>query len=73
MIIYKITNTVDGKVYIGMTTTELDVRKPHINLKRKSLSKPLYQAMREFGWTSFQWEIIDQADNMDELSEKERY
>ena len=75
MIIYKITNLINNKVYIGLTTKSLTYRwSRHLtegrNLKNQ---KPLYRAIRKYGKGNFQIEEIDSAPDIKTLGELERY
>ena len=74
MLIYKITNMINNKVYIGQTTKSLEQRlKTH---KRDSISKNsyFYQAVRKYGWDNFSAEIIeDNITDIDTLNEREQY
>lgn len=73
MIIYKATNLINGKIYIGQTITKLKYRvTAH---KRDSLKKHshLYCAIRKYGLDNFTWEKIDEALSIDELNKKETY
>lgn len=74
MIIYKITNLINNKVYIGLTTTTLDYRwARHITeSKNPQNTKHLYKAMRKYGVDNFNIEEIDRAETLDELGELER-
>jgi len=71
MIIYKITNRIDDKVYIGQTIGSVENRwKSHIyDHKRKDFV--LYRAMRKYGIDSFTIEEIDGANSLSELNYKE--
>lgn len=75
-IIYKITNTANDKVYIGMTRKTLGERKArHLkdcaNINCRSYNYKLYQAMRKIGVDKFKFEKIEECKD-DELEEKER-
>ena len=75
-IIYKITNTANDKVYIGMTRKTLCERKArHLkdcaNINCRSYNYKLYQAMRKIGVDKFKFEKIEECPD-DELEEKER-
>jgi group I intron endonuclease len=71
--IYKITNKVNGKIYIGLTTTTVINRwLGHINAS-KSSDKHLYCSMRKYGIENFLIETIDQTDDIKKLGELERY
>ncbi len=72
MIIYKITNTINEKVYIGLTTTSLKTRWQSHKGSVKSNPRPLYRAMRKYGIENFTIEVIDETDSMEKLAELER-
>lgn len=73
MIIYKITNKKNGKVYIGQTINSLEERwKRHQNdALNNILDTHFARAIRYYGPDSFTAEIIDSAENQDELTKKE--
>lgn len=72
MIIYKITNKINGKVYIGQTTDSLSRRKSeHIQAATSGSKSKLYSAMRKYGVENFEFEQIDTANTKDELNYKE--
>ena len=73
--IYKITNKVNGKAYVGKTTDTVQVRwKENLkDFKRKRCANhPLYRAIRKYGIDAFNVETIEEAD-LDVLSERETY
>lgn len=59
-IIYKATNTVNGKVYIGQTIQPLDARRKQHETASKNPknTSPLYEDMRRYGTRAFSWEVI---------------
>lgn len=64
MIIYKITNSINGKVYIGLTTVTLEARwRGHIRDSRVC-DRHLYRSMRKYGLENF---IIEEIDNTDDF------
>lgn len=70
MIIYKITNKMNGKVYIGQTTKTLELRwKQHCNAK--SCCTHLKNAIQKYGAENFTVEQIDIACTQSELNSKE--
>ena len=75
MIIYKVENMIDGKVYIGKTGKSLEKRwKEHCyDAKRKSSVKrfKLHRAIAEYGAENFSVVQIDTAATKDEADEKE--
>lgn len=74
MIIYKATNKINGKVYVGQTIQGLNDRK--YSHKRHSFKKNspahFHRAIRKYSFKSFKWEIIDKAKDRKELNNKER-
>lgn len=74
MIIYKSTNNITGKVYIGQTTQTLEKRvKNHIKESKTDKNRPFMFAINKYGSDNFTFEIIDSANNLDELNDKEIY
>lgn len=71
-IIYKATNTINNKVYIGATTKSIDERKlDHLQKSKKKVGSYFQEAILTFGMDSFIWEQIDTASSIDELAKKE--
>ena len=70
MTIYKITNNINGKVYIGQTVRS--VRERMEEHKRKCTTV-IDKALRKYGAENFTVEEIDHASNVSELNEKEIY
>ena len=73
--IYKISNDINDKVYIGKTLASISDRwKEHLSDmdKRKNEKRPLYSAMRKYGTSHFYIEEIEQCSN-DIINERECY
>jgi len=58
--IYKITNTINGKVYIGFDSNWPNRQKSHKYASNKRNQK-IYYAFRKYGWNNFIWEVIYQS------------
>lgn len=72
MLIYKATSP-SGKVYIGMTTASLEKRKKeHIRFATR-YETPFSKAILKYGIENISWEIIDTAETLDQLKEKEKF
>jgi group I intron endonuclease len=70
MIVYKITNKINGCIYIGQTINTIEKRwKQH--LSKRSGCRKLKHAIAKYGGDSFTIEQIDRASNIDELNKKE--
>lgn len=69
MLIYKITNKLNGKVYIGQTTKTLDIRRNgHIQAAKDGVNHHLYNAMNKYGIDNFEFEEICKANSKSELN-----
>lgn len=68
--IYKITNKINGKMYIGKTlfNNPVDRWKEHLqDYKRiKNEKRPLYSAMKKYGPENFDFEVLEETDNTEE-------
>jgi len=74
MIIYKATNKITNKVYIGQTTHTLDKRiKNHIKESKIYSNRTFMLSINKYGVDNFMFETIDSANNLDELNDKEIY
>ena len=74
MLIYTITNVINGKMYVGQTTRTLEKRiRDHINSANRGETYPLYQAIREYGWESFSVNVIAYAETKEILDDLEEY
>lgn len=75
MIIYKITNKENNKVYIGQTIRTLQQRfNRHKNdALHNILNTHFARAIREYGPDAFIAEVIDTAETQEELNKKEQY
>lgn len=71
--IYKITNLINNKVYIGLTICSINKRwREHKSHVYNSMKRTyLYNAMRKYGIDNFKIEIIEECDNS-LLKDKER-
>ena len=75
MYVYKITNLVNGKVYIGQSIRDIQQRfARHINDSLNcKLDTHFARAIRKYGEENFVIELIDTAETQDELNRKEQY
>ena len=74
MIVYKITNKINDKIYIGKTIKSLDERfKEHCKLSKINCRSPFHKAIKKYGKENFICEIIFNWLNDQELNEMEKY
>jgi predicted GIY-YIG superfamily endonuclease len=76
MIVYKATNKLNGKVYIGYTSKTLQQRiyshfKKSLNAKEKAFNQPFKLALRKYGKENFEWEELFSCITKKEACEKE--
>lgn len=67
--IYKITNNINNKIYIGKTELSIQKRfQQHCRdaFKSKNEKRPLYAAMKKYGIEHFQVELIEEVDNTED-------
>jgi group I intron endonuclease len=73
LIIYKVTNKINGKAYIGQTVFSLKNRKNrHVSetLNRKD-NIYFHKAIRKYGSENFDWKILQKCDTIEELNKLE--
>ena len=73
--IYKVTNKLNGKIYIGKTLFSIEERwKQHCRDSRKELKerRPLYSAIRKYGEENFSIEQIEECSDS-VVNERETY
>lgn len=73
--IYKITNKINNKCYIGKSSNIEERWKYHIENRNSSreYDKPLYKAFRKYGIENFSFEIIEELVNYENSNEREKY
>lgn len=70
-IVYKATNKINGKIYVGKTYNFEKRKKEHIYDIDNGL--PFHKALKKYGVDNFEWEIIDTGITEEEIIEKEIY
>ena len=63
--IYKVTNKVNGKAYIGFDSKWPSRKYVHVceAITRQNKKYPLYRAIRKYGVNNFEWEVLYQSDD----------
>lgn len=74
-VIYKITNKINGKCYIGQTRDFKNRIRKHIKDSKwdKKSHYPLYRAINKYGWDNFDIDIIDDCFDLDDMNKKEEF
>lgn len=70
--IYKATNLINGKCYIGQALSFRERVWEHLRLSPREDCN-FHDAIREFGKNNFDWEILETVNSHDEALERERY
>lgn len=65
------TNSITDKVYIGMTSKTLEKRKKEHYITARNPKFQFHRAIKKYSEECFTWEVIDTADNIEDLKEKE--
>lgn len=75
--IYKITNLINNKIYIGKAKDIQKRFERHINASFKETDpgyeNPIHRAIRKYGTSNFIIEQIDQAESLKNINKKEKY
>lgn len=72
--VYKISNTVNSKVYVGITNQGYKTRwYKHCSDSIRECGFPLHNAMRKHGIDNFKIEVIEVCSNIEQLKEREKY
>lgn len=74
--IYKVTNLINGKIYIGQSqhieTRWYSHKNDYNNPNSSGYTSMFYNAMRKYGVENFQFEVIEECP-LDKLNEREQY
>jgi group I intron endonuclease len=79
MLIYKATNKVNGKCYVGQTTKTLNERMiSHLSSARNNVNGTsiiFHNALNKYGFNNFEWEILEVLETEDRmvLDEREKF
>lgn len=69
--IYKYTNLINGKIYIGQTKNSLEKRA--LNGTNYKGSRYFYNAIQKYGWNNFIPEILEDGLSLDKANIREEY
>lgn len=71
-VIYRITNEITSKVYVGQTRNFTLRKAKHLCFARGKKNHPLYNAMRKYGLENFTFEVIEECTD-DIVNEREMH
>ena len=60
--IYKATNKINGKSYIGFDSAWPKRMNRHLENANYNREGKFYDAIRKYGWDKFQWQILYQSE-----------
>lgn len=74
MLIYKVSNNANGKSYIGKTEKTIELRRAlHLASAKQNSKFAFHRALNKYGYENFEWTLLDTADNLEDLNQKEKY
>lgn len=72
-VIYKITNKINGKIYIGQTTQSLEIRWRQHCTDKRSGCRSLRNAIKKYNKENFNLKTIAECKSLDEMNQLEPY
>jgi group I intron endonuclease len=75
-IVYKVTNQINGYIYIGITNNfqqRIREHKSCANSNKYKYQSRFYNAIRKYGFENFKFEILETVENRKKLEEREIY
>lgn len=63
--IYKATNKINGKHYIGFDSKFPSRKSSHKNSLKTTTNNKFHRAIKKYGWDNFEWEILYQSKDLD--------
>lgn len=70
-VIYRITNLINGKIYIGQTTQSPPYHRWHKHCSSNDISMPIVCAIRKYGRDNFVFEVISKSYSRNGLNKNE--
>ena len=64
-VVYRLTNTINGKMYIGQTMKGIEYRM--VGHKTGNPHSTIGKAIRKHGWDNFEYEVIDIGKSREQL------
>jgi len=74
MVVYRITNLLNSKTYVGQTFRNPQKRfSEHLKSSGNGVHHPLYHSIKKYGKENFSFEIIEKCSSIDEMNKKEEF
>ena len=73
MVIYRITNNINGRIYVGKTERTIEERWARHQREALTSQRPLYNSIRKHGVENFSIDILEVCETPEELVEREKY
>jgi len=74
MIVYLITNKINGKRYVGQTVQLLNVRwSKHCHVSNANKGMLIVHAIQKYGRDSFEIKVLSKCSSLEEMNYRERY
>lgn len=69
-IIYKWTNLINNKVYVGKTINEKRRYREHLHYKKREENLPIHKALKKYGYDNFKYEVVfeTRSNNKDNIN-----
>ena len=71
--VYKITNLINGKIYVGQTTESLKKRFSRHTGYQLNYQDKLHRSIKKYGKENFKIELIEEVENQQILNEREQF
>ena len=73
-LVYLATNTVNGKLYVGVTRRSLAHRmSEHKSRANKGSKNPFHAAIRKYGWDAMEWKVLETDVAIEQLDSRESH
>lgn len=76
-IVYKYTNKINGKSYVGQTVNpeqrKRSHKSSHTNPNDPNYDFKFYRALRKYGWENFSYEILEEVTDVHSIYERESF
>lgn len=72
MVIYLITNKIDGRQYVGQTVQSIKNRWKQHKCSKPKYNSAIHHAIKKYGADNFRIEVIDHCNSLEELNKSEQ-